>query len=310
MIWATFLLLWGSSFAFFAFAAGPLRDEFGTWTLGVALGGIFGVHAFLLLTWLVEPGILPVVEFEDAQADPEKPVKLVYIVIDGRYYDKRTFRAQSSRFTESCIEHFDHYCPWVGNAVGKRNYRYFVLFLVSVVALSAYVVGISIALTWKRSSEDNSVWQAAKQNFAVVAIAAFCGVLGLSLVCLLWYHVKMIARATTTLEDLKNKFVNGNPHDRGCFKNCQTFWCSPHWPSRVAHDTFREMHGHFSGNNSGTLQDVLLLNEALLFSPSTPTDTRGTPSPSRMTLAPSIMAAAVAADLDETGTAYLTREAG
>jgi palmitoyltransferase len=41
----------------------------------------------------------------------------------------RPARSTYCRYTDKLVLRFDHFCPWIKNAVGENNYRYFLFFL-------------------------------------------------------------------------------------------------------------------------------------------------------------------------------------
>ncbi|XP_069787727.1 palmitoyltransferase ZDHHC14 isoform X2 [Narcine bancroftii] len=176
-----------------------------------AIAGVlfFFVMGTLLRTSFSDPGVLPRAT-QDEAADLERQ-----------------------------IERFDHHCPWVGNCVGKRNYRFFYMFILSLSFLTVFIFAFVITHVILRSQKTGFL-NALKDSPASVLEAIVCFFSVWSILGLSGFHTYLISSNQTTNEDIKGSWSNKrskdnyNPYSYGnIFTNCCAALCGPLPPSLI-----------------------------------------------------------------------------
>eukprot|EP00471_Norrisiella_sphaerica_P003156 CAMPEP_0184488588 /NCGR_PEP_ID=MMETSP0113_2-20130426/12562_1 /TAXON_ID=91329 /ORGANISM="Norrisiella sphaerica, Strain BC52" /LENGTH=237 /DNA_ID=CAMNT_0026871465 /DNA_START=221 /DNA_END=934 /DNA_ORIENTATION=- len=201
---------------------------------------------WLYLSWVTEPGLVPFIPIEeqkssetDEAGDGETVLrrnpgkKRFVILLNGQSYPLTKFRAKICRETSACVEKFDHFCPWVGNVVGVRNHRYFVLFTIFTFAVAIEVFASSLFLG------VSEVGRRSPKHVPAIALAltAYTSVILLAVGGLMFYHLDLVAHNESTNERLKGVYgIRRNPYNRGKVRNCVEFWCTPIRESYVAAD--------------------------------------------------------------------------
>ncbi|KAG7245254.1 hypothetical protein INR49_023827 [Caranx melampygus] len=226
----------------------------------------------LLQTSFTDPGILPRATPDEA-ADIEKQidntgntsyrppprtkevlinqqvVKLKYCFTCKMFRPPRTSHCS---LCDNCVERFDHHCPWVGNCVGKRNYRFFYTFIVSLSFLTAFIFGCvtthlalraqggkGLVFALQESPGRYPLLSSLTQPFTAVELVicffSVWSILGLS-----GFHTYLVASNLTTNEDIKGSWSGKSGEDvtnpyshRNIFINCCSVLCGPMPPSLI-----------------------------------------------------------------------------
>ncbi|CAH8547158.1 unnamed protein product [Schistosoma turkestanicum] len=147
-------------------------------------------------------------------------------------------RASHCSSCDNCVERFDHHCPWIGNCVGQRNYRYFILFIYSLSIYCLYILIFSIVNLILLYEKYGDIVTAIKISPAsiieiLIAFSAMWTVFGLS-----GYHTTLMCRGFSTHEDIRHfprilkQAGHRNPYSRkNMFCNFIYTLCGPQMPS-------------------------------------------------------------------------------
>eukprot|EP00064_Thunnus_orientalis_P002664 superscaffoldBa00000202_g2671 len=216
-----FCEIWETSCPFLAQQLTPAIPVIG----GVLFMFVLGT---LLRTSFSDPGVLPRATSDEA-ADLERqidvangstgyrpPPRTKEVVINGQTVKLkycftckifRPPRASHCSLCDNCVERFDHHCPWVGNCVGRRNYRFFYMFILSLSFLTIFIFAFVIT------------------HIILMGLSGF--------------HTYLISSNQTTNEDIKGSWSskrgkdNYNPYSHGnIFTNCCAALCGPLPPRR------------------------------------------------------------------------------
>ncbi|XP_032999958.1 probable palmitoyltransferase ZDHHC14 isoform X4 [Lacerta agilis] len=262
VFYLTLVLILVTSGLFFAFDCRYLSDQITPAIPAVGAILFFFVMGTLLRTSFSDPGVLPRATPDEA-ADLERQIEIANgsssggyrppprtkeVLINGQTVKLkycftckifRPPRASHCSLCDNCVERFDHHCPWVGNCVGKRNYRFFYMFILSLSFLTVFIFAFVITHIIHRSQQTGFL-NALKDSPASVLEAVVCFFSVWSIVGLSGFHTYLISSNQTTNEDIKGSWSNKrgkenfNPYSYGnIFTNCCSALCGPISPSLI-----------------------------------------------------------------------------
>ncbi|KAL8168271.1 hypothetical protein V2J09_009770 [Rumex salicifolius] len=260
---ATVLLIAVPMILFCSLVARHLRHKFSDYNAGYAIlvvAIVFTIYDLVLLfkTSARDPGIIPrnshppeeefCYESSAAGEAGGKPTPSLQfprtkeVMVNGmpvrvKYCETcmlyRPPRCSHCSICNNCVEKFDHHCPWVGQCIGMRNYRYFFMFISSSTLLCIFVFSVCALYIKFLMNEHGTVWKAMKESPASVVLMFYCFIALWFVGGLSGFHLYLISTNQTTYENFRYRANNGhNVFNRGCLNNFMEVFCTKINPSK------------------------------------------------------------------------------
>lgn len=138
-----------------------------------------------------------------------------------RYCDKceavKPDRSHHCSVCGMCVLKMDHHCPWVNNCVAFNNYKFFLLFLGYALIYCIYLAACVFryfVLFWTDGLKNTGASEGSGKFhilFLFFVSVMFC----ISVSSLFWYHVYLVLRNRSTLEQFRAPYFAGGPDEGG-----------------------------------------------------------------------------------------------
>lgn len=217
--------------------------------LGIAIivvGALLGAISLsaMYATAFTDPGIVlkegalsldqPVSRFENRSL-PDGTIVQVKWCYTCRFF--RPPRCSHCRICNNCISRFDHHCPYIGQCIGIRNYRFFLCFIFLTSSLCILIFSCSLVLLIRNieraSKEGHSYWDSLGNQIAAIILALDSFVFLWFLGGLSIFHIYLQCKGCTTYERSKRPYGSTNPYNKGCLLNWKEVWLSHIQPSQI-----------------------------------------------------------------------------